>query len=298
MSTEESYDIIDDFLLAWAFQLWLLPKTTSQVAFEENLMRLCLGYALLKERSLKRHKWGDLNCENAEFAWDEIVEPFFRSKYTDLVNKIENAIDNSHAQYKKQYKENPNKDDPAIKTLDLLNFTGKTFWPQAHETIRTTRQDSSFKDGFISLYVEIGKRAQDNSECAELLELLASCPKGPPNEVIDSSSSPFFDYPILRTELDLFRFLNGIWPEGINRNDPHVCFATVLQLAGIVNLGYVQDYANADLIFVDGYPGYTLHRNQQELGKIRRAMYIDLLNGKMAAQREYLRRIGIQLHRH
>jgi hypothetical protein len=110
--------------------------------------------------------------------------------------------------------------------------------------------------------------------------------------------SPFLHRTVLAEPLDLFRLLNGILGENGNYNIASVNFASALQIAGIINLGFVQDFNNAKLLCVSGYPGFNLHRNQQELGRTRRIVSTCLLHGKVIAQRDYLtKELKIKLER-
>ncbi len=254
---EEEYDLYDDFLLAWMFHLILHPKIKRRQSFRILLLRLALILAVLKVNNYPEHYSREETESCVRRVFETCIAPFIRVKYSRMFMKITNT-------------------GPHEKLLNLKD----SFWLDLFE-----HADDFLTGGFYANFA-LAFAGYLNSPTEDpfrkVLEYLGAADS---HEI-----SPYFKPVIMMDPVDLFSLGSGILPKDFT--DPESSFAAALQLAGVINLGFVQQFNSAKLLFSEGYPGFENHRDQQALAKMRRLINDCLLQGEMNQIRRYLKTIN------
>jgi hypothetical protein len=260
-----SHDISDDFTLAWIFNLLLLPKVILASSRKANYTRLGVCYGILK---LTRYRHKLPRSEDpgviSEEIWNRFIIPLFETKLPSLLDKIRDS-----------------------KLVSLKNES----WQDCRRQYKAVK-----KEIIEQLDLFIGHH--ETSAAGELIEFLASR-----IEPDTHQDHPLFQPLLLKGPLNLFELINGLLPNGFDQilepdeKTEDVWFACALQMAGIIYLGFVQDWRHTGFSFIAGYPGFDNHREQKSLAKSRQMLYAFLINGTMAKIKKLYETKGFPLRR-
>ena len=304
-----SYDLYDDFILAWFFQLMAHPKILNKGKFNILMLRIFICYSILKILKYEDTTQKDQSDLWLDRVWKEDI-PYLLVKMERLIFKITKA------------KENVSISDSSIEQrMHLLNWTS-LFWQ-----LDVREEEPEFKDQhpkvdpnkhfrnkhFRNLMTDKALKSDFDGQMRSLIDCFEHHASGLSKKDIIANHllslalppevAPCILKPRLKKKNDLFPILQGIWEEpsvaGLtSKEQAESFFASALQLAGIAMFGFVQDFQNPNILFVEGYPRFTHHDNQRKLARIRRLISSSLMRGKIAAIRHYLEESNISLKRY
>lgn len=261
------WDIVDDFITSWVFQLVRLPKIQNVASFMQFFIRIVLEVGLLKYGLFQAESNpvasnGSLAIEQADEIWDEAVLPFLQNKFLPSIRHLSRLSVKRNGWRLRGY---------FWDYVRQVDFSGrdknKEKNPLLHEFL-----NHHLRQIFNIYFGEFAIKRQKNLQFA-YIDFLCS-PK--------TGTIPFFKNPLFKGNIRdcFFSFRDGICMEDYVSNHDQK-FSSALQLAACTNLLLSAQYKKISLRFTNGYTGFDQHANQQHLEKVRRLIGFWLWSGAM-----------------